>query len=276
MPNYRGLYVDNLSNIVGNATSETELLQYAQSKSFTTLSLYDIQKILHKGNITVVATDALAAFIKKARTNYGIQHIAGIAENADFFTNVISAYNSLRTDAAEKTDVYNMEFEFWNQPPIDQWYCTDYLAPAGLTCDTTGAYTFFKQEFAKIYTLAKKDNCTCETYIGKPTAIQAGKMLPFADRILVHAYVKDPVTAYDYTKQRLRDLAKAGHAKIIIIFSAEPEFSGQWLQLNAHEKAYAIYLDHYKKDLQSWKKNINLLGSQWYNYSNMRGFGGIT
>lgn len=276
MPNYQGLYVDNLCDILGNAALEDALLQFAQSKSFSTLSLYDIQKILQKGNITSPATDALAAFIKKARCEYGMMHIAGIAENTDFFKNVISVYNNLRTDANEKFDVYNMEFEFWNPEPIALYYCSDYLTPAGLACNTDGAFTFFKQQFTSLHALAKKDNCVCETYVGKPTAAQAKGMLPYADRILMHAYVTDPATAYNYTKQRLRDFANAGKANIMIIFSAEQEFSGMWLQTHDHKKAYEIFLAKYNADPQPWKKNITLLGYQWYNSTNFRGFSGIT
>ncbi len=269
MAAYQGLYIDGLSDILGEEQAESELLDFVKSHNFTTLSLYEIQKILHKGDISKETTDELASFISRARNEFGINHIAGIAENADFFTNVISKYNSVRGEAAEKMDVYNVEFEFWNDGPIYDFYCDYYLKPSGLPCDTSGAYTFFKTQFKDIHQLSVQDKCICETYVGWPAAQQAKEMLANANRILVHAYVTDPVEAFEYVKERLSYYGIAGKANIIIIFSAEPEFLGPWLNSNKPEEAYTIFLKNYNEDHSAWKKNIKLLGYQWYVYSEL-------
>ncbi len=269
MTQYKGLYVDNFSTILGNTAAENKLLTYAHNKGFTTLSLYDLHKILHKGSINAASTAALAAFNTRARTSFGIVHIAGIAENADFFTNVISAYNHIRPAANERIDVYNLEFEFWNQVTIDDYYCSDYLTPHKLPCTTDGAFTFYQQQFNAIHTLAQKDKCVCETYVGWPTGAQAKAMLPYADRVLIHAYVADPATAYAYVVDRLARYANAGNVNIIIIFSAEPEFSGPWLKTHSPDDAFKIFLTKYAMNPLPWKKKITLLGYQWFDYGYM-------
>ncbi len=268
--NYKGLYVDKLVEILGNDEAENNLLSYAKNNSFTTLSLYDIQKILHKDDITPDTTQSMADFIRKAKTTYGIQHVAGIAENADFFINIISNYNHVRNNADEKLDVYNVEFEFWNQTQIDDYYCDDYLKDCEFDCNPDGAYSFFKFQLLNIHELAQKDGCVCETYVGWPDAAQAKGMMPYINRVLIHAYVADPATAYDYTKERLHFYAQNGLVNIIIIFSSEPDFSGPWLNSHNEAEAFHTYLARYNADPQPWKKNITLLGYQWFDYSNMQ------
>jgi hypothetical protein len=266
---YKGLYVDNFAMKLGDNDAENALLTYAMNNGFTTLSLYDIQKILKKGNIDQDTTQALANFISKARTDYKVLHIAGIAENADFFTNVISRYNQVRNNAVEMIDVYNLEFEFWNQEEIDNNYCEDYLDSAGIDCNTDGAYSFYNAQLAFIHQLAKNDGCVCETYVGWPNETQANGMKPNFDRILIHAYVTDPASAYGYALDRLQYYAENDPVSIIIIFSSEPDFSGPWLAGRNEGDAYTAFLDAYNADPQPWKSNIKLLGYQWFDYGNM-------
>ena len=263
--NYKGLYVASWNDFLGIESSENHLLSYAAKNGFTTLTLYNIQKVLKKGEITTETTNQLAHFISKARTIYKIPHITAVAENADFFTNVISKYNHVRKNPSEAFDAYNVEFEFWNMDPIEQYYYEDYLKPLGLQCNTADAYKFFISQMKLVHTLAKVDGVKCETYVGSPTDIQAKGILPYIDRVLIHAYVKDPAISYAYCRDRLRYFGTAGKVNIIIIFSAEEEFSGPWLSQHKEPDAYQAFLKGYNVTPTTWKKNnITLQGYQWY------------
>ncbi len=263
--NYKGLYVASWNDFLGNEESENHLLSNAAKNGFTTLSLYNIQKVLHKGDITIETTNQLAHFISKARTKYKIPHITAVAENADFFNNVVSKYNHVRKNPTEAFDAYNVEFEFWNMTPIMDYYYEDYLKPLGLQCTTDDAYKFFISQMKLVHNLAKADGVKCETYVGSPTDVQAKGILPYIDRVLIHAYVKDPTTSYSYCRDRLRFFGMAGKVNIIIIFSAEDEFSWAWLRKHKETDAYQAFLKGYNVTPATWKRNnITLQGYQWY------------
>jgi len=278
--NYKGLYVDDFSAILGNKTRENNLLKYARDNGFTTLSLYDLQRILHPNMIDRANTMQLADFIYKAKTDYCIQCITAIGENADFFRDVISAYNHLRPQKDQKIDAYNLEFEFWNYIAIGVGkdnYCTNYLRYAGANCDVEGAFHFYMQQLARLHQLAVQDNCLCETYVGQFDEKKIKEMLPFLNRILIHAYVSNPSTSYQYTVERLMLFAGTNAVtNVIIIFSSEAEFSGPWLYAQDESAAFKIYRKSYGADNERFKSHVNLLGYQWFDYSNMPHIGSQT
>lgn len=264
---YKGLYV-NVSALIGYPVAQQHMLQYSRDNKFTTLSLYGIEKLLKKGNVTNATTKSLAAFIASAKTTYGITEVTGIGENFGFFTDVISKYNHVRTVPNERIDAYNLEYEFWNYATLynESNYCEYYLNPNNLPCNVDSSYTFYKSQLTKLNALAKADHCLCETYVGQPGTARAAEMRPLLDRVLIHAYVKDAKDAYSYTKDRLKQYATAGKTNVIIIFSAELDFMGGWVMAHNLEQAATAYKAAYDADIQPWKANINLLGYQWFDY----------
>ncbi|MCT4666178.1 MAG: hypothetical protein N4A45_13210 [Flavobacteriales bacterium] len=81
----RAMYVNDFANILGNVTTENELLTYAQNNGIKTLLLYDLHIINSNYNLLNPATNfILADFIYKAKTIYGVLDVAAIAENAFF------------------------------------------------------------------------------------------------------------------------------------------------------------------------------------------------
>ena len=268
----RSLYVDDFSSILGDLTAENELLSYSQSNGIETLLLYD----LHIVNANYTLSDAasngiLADFISKAKTNYGILTIGAIAENADFFTNVIDAYNNSRSNPDEKFDIYNLEFEFWVQSSTDPggYYCNTYLTPNGLPCTNDGAFQFFISTLQSIKNLATNNihPISTEAYVGWPTASQADSIGDNLDRLLLHAYVSDPTTSFNYAESRLIDFADGNpDLDVSIIFSSEPIFMQNWLLNNSMNAAEAIFTEDWQSASSAWVNNIDLVGFTYFAY----------
>ncbi len=270
----KGLYVDGFINILGNTQSEDSLLNYAQSNGFNYLALYDLHLVDAQYNMTNVSTiTPLANFIQRAKTQFNILKVGAVAENFWFFQNRVRVYNNAHSNPDQKFDVYNLEFEFWNTSTTGPsgYYCTTYLQPAGLTCDTAGGFSFYKNELRKIDSVATLDNLLSETYVGWPNAGQAHQIAGLCDRILLHSYVATDATDYSYTSTRLSYFAGAPSAPvdIIVIFSSESIFMGPWLTSNPETQAFSTYLAAFQNEPSTWVSGINLLGYQWFDYSNM-------
>lgn len=269
----KGLYVDKFNQILGNVQKEDSLLNYAQSQGFNYLALYNLWNIHTSASLTNTTTALpLANFINKAKTMFGITSVGATGESYWFFSNVIHIYNQQHSNPNHKFNVYNLEFEFWINSSVSTSgiYCTTYLQPQGFTCDTSGAFKFFKRELRRIDSLGNTVGVTSETYIGWPNAGQAKTIVQNCDRVLVSAYVNNQTTTYSYTRPRLMDLSGASvQAKVIPIFSAEPSFMGPWVQTNSPLQAFTNYSVNFSNETGSWKSNVALLGYQWFAYSFM-------
>lgn len=258
-PTYRGMYLNNLTSIIGNTTNENQVLRYAVDSGYNAMTIYDLPAI----NWTT-QSNTLAAFFSKLRTA-GITSIAGVVENTNTANN-IKAYNNSRTNASEKFNVINVEFEFWSTTSISNMYCGPYLTPGGYTCDTAGAFKYYKTLLAQVTSIAHSCGATSEIYVGWFNQGQAQQMFNLVDRILVHAYRTSPADVFAYTQTRLSYLAVAP-VTIGIIFSNESIFMGPWLLSNAQLDAWKKYLSDYNSSTAAWKSNVNLIGYQWFKWS---------
>lgn len=279
----KGLYVNDFKLIIGNTALENELLTYAQDSGFNYLILYNLYYI-HNNlfDITGAITSLpLSDFINKAKTLYGIHSVAGVGETYSSFGN-FHAYNQLHLgDPARQIDVYNMEFEFWNSSTTGPggYYCTSYLIPEGLSCDTASAFDFYLEEFCKLDSLCDAhDYISSETYIGNPTAGQCTQLSGCADRILAHYYRMSDVygdgsSIYNYKSDRLPALAAAAElSRVMPIFNCRPDFMEEWLLTNPQDQAMDTWLnglDGYNDDTGSWKTNTCVEGHVWYRYTCM-------
>ncbi len=221
----KGLYVDKFNLILGNIQKEDSLLNYAQNNGFNYLALYNLWNI-HTTAILTNTTSAqpLANFINKAKTLFGITSVGATGESYWFFSNVLHVYNQQHTNPNHKFNVYNLEFEFWINSSVNTGgiYCSSYLQPQGFSCDTSGAFKFFKRELRRIDSLGNMVGITSDTYIGWPNSGQAKAIVQNCDRVLVSAYVSNESITYSYTRPRLIGLASGTiQAKVIPIFSAE-------------------------------------------------------
>lgn len=269
MPQYRGLYVNSFQNILGNQTNEDKLLNYAIANRYNYLTLYGVDGINFSNTTN---TNNFAAFIKKAKTQYGILQIGVIGESSNFFLQTISPYNRLRTTNFEKVDVYNLEFEFWltssNGP--GGVYCTKYLSRNGFSCDTTGGFKFYMQELKKIKNIAQQDGMLSEVYVGWFNLGQASQIVAVVDRVLLHCYRVSDSDIYQYAKTRMSYLGSNNKiVNVMPIFSSEPSFMGPYLNTNTITKPFSVFNNYYTVETAPWKSNINIIGYQWFKYSDM-------
>jgi hypothetical protein len=271
----RSMYVDGFATILGDATAENTLLNFAAARGMESLLLYELHIVHANHDLTSTSSNqVLADFIYKAKNDYGILQVGAIAENAWFFENRIDAYNNTRTNPLEKFDIYNLEFEFWitNSVSPGQYYCTTYLQSGGFACDTSGGFDFFIQELAAIKTLATNNthNIRTEAYVGWPNAGQAEEIGNNLDQVLVHAYVSDPFTSFTYSDDRLIDFANGNpNLDVSIIFSSEPNFMQTWLENNSMISAENTFTTDWINGSTSWTSNINLVGFTYFTYSDL-------
>lgn len=271
--NSKGLYVDQFASILGNTAAEDSLLLYAQTNSFNYLALYQLHLVHAQIDLTDFSGSApMAAFISKAKTQYGITNVGAIGESYWFFENRIHIYNQNHPNADEQFDVFNLEFEFWQTTATGPsgYYCTSYLQPEGYTCDTAGAFDFFINDLRRIDSLAATEGHISETYVGWPTEGQCHAITATCDRVLVHAYVSNVNNLYGYTQTRLSYFGtSADTANLIIIFSSEPSFMGPWLMSNPEYTAWNLYSNDYANETAPWTSGIHMLGYQWFAYTDM-------
>ncbi len=276
----RGLYVNDFVDIIGNSAAEDELLAFAQQHGFNYLLCYNLYFIhTQKFSITdVESAQPLANFMRRARRDYGIQSIGVVGETARSFER-LEIYNQLYPDPAARFDVFNLEFEFWNQNMINEYYCDTYLSKNHLPCDTAGAFTYYHRQLVEIKQQATRARALTEVYIGKPTPDQCKKIGAICDRVLVHYYRSTPIynngnSIYNYNSYRLSALAPSqGILDILPIFGAGPQFMGEWIGQNSLSEAFSIYMDGqnaWNPKVEPWKNHLNIAGHQWYRYTDLR------
>ncbi|MGZ3863126.1 MAG: T9SS type A sorting domain-containing protein [Bacteroidia bacterium] len=270
--NVKGLYVDGFSSILGNTQREDSLLNYAQYNGFNYLALYDLWAVHTAHNLTTASTcTVLANFIQNAKQNYGIMQIGAIGENFFVFNNVFKVYNQQHTNPLQKFDVFNVEFEFWNTTTVSpgNYYCTTYLQP-NYSCDTAGAFAYYKKLIHQVDSLTNLTGIISETYVGWFNQGQAVTIANTVDRILLHDYISNYSSLYTYVQQRLQYIAARNSVTdIIAIFSAEPSFMGPWLNTHNVLTPYTDMQTALTNETGTWKQYINLKGYQWFAYSFM-------
>ena len=279
----KAMYVDGLKYIIGDYYKENELLQYAKDSGYDYLICYNINYIhKHIFDITDPTTaKPLSDFISKAKNSYGIKQVGAIGEKYSSF-DAIHDYNLDHINTPnQRFDVYNMEFEFWNSNSTGPggYYCTTYLQPRGLPCDTAGAFSFIYPELCKLDSLCDEyDWLHSEMYIGNPTEKQCAQVASCVDRVLVHYYRKSDVynngnSIYNYKKYRLKPLTDSTNfIHIMPIFSGEDNFMGPWLKSHSEERPYLTWLhgqNGWDDDTGAWKQKMNVDGYVWFTYTVM-------
>ena len=263
------MYIDGFDDIVGIASLENQLLQFALDSSYNYLALYSLQAL----NLSNVNTaNKVASFIKRARENYGVQYVGAVVESFSSIQNKIAPYNLNRTDDNEKFNVFNLEFEFWTTSSVNPggYYCTQYLLPNNCSCDSSGGFKFFIDQLHKIDSVANQQQVLSETYLGWFNQGQGQQIAQNADRVLLHAYRVDETSVYGYSKNRLSYLASNNTSLVVAaIFSAEPNFMGPWLASHTQLDAYTRYGADFAADNSSWKQYIDLQGYHWFDWGYM-------
>jgi hypothetical protein len=243
----RGMYVDELSSLLGNAAAENSLLQYALENDITYLALYVNSAML---------TNVLDSFVQLAKASYGIEQIGFIGEN----TNDFDSYIKYNNHYAGKADVLNLEYEYWNQTPRD--------------------LSGFLARLQYMRSIGIPQGLKVEAYVGWPSNSEMPQICALVDRLLVHCYVTNPSNAYTYGEPAYERWYSAGLATnrptLWPLFSCESSnnyseqpFMGDWLVANSLDAAEAIFMDSYSSDTNAMKYNAAILGFQYFSYDFM-------
>ena len=237
----RGMYVDRMDEVIRNRAYALSVLEFAKQKDITYLALY-----LNSSKMD----NALQEFIGLAKSIYEIKQIGFIGgDNVDFKR--FSIYNKTHT---LKADVFNLEYEYWNNKPRD-----------------------FDKFTSILKYMRSVDAPLIETYIGWATDTEIAELANLVDRLLLHCYVKDPVTAYGYGKSRIMAAGSSlNKLNIWPIFSMESSsfyddrpFMGDWVATHGMDKAQAIFLDGVKKETDKRLNNIVIDGFQYFSFGYM-------
>lgn len=274
--NVSGFYVNGFNTILGNTIREDSVLLFAQNNGFNYLTLYDVHIVNNLTPLTNTTTaQAFANFINKAKTQYSINEVGVAAENFWFFKNIIHIYNQQHSNPNQKVDVYNLEFEFWipSSTISGSYYCSNYLQPNAYSCDTSGAFKFYKNELRQIDSLANANGKKSEAYFGFFNNGQAKQIVQTGvDRVLLSIYITSAnysqTYQYGYIKPRLQALATASvNVNVIPLYSSEPSFMQTWVSANSFFTPYTNLNSSLTSETGTWKNYIQLDGIQWFAYS---------
>ena len=262
--NIRGFYLQDFDDYLGNSTEENKILAYAQGNGFNYILFYSLGQINWN---SATEKNQLAAFIHKAKTQYGIIQVGGVVEYAGYVSQKIIPYNNSRSRSTEKFDVINQEFEFWVKSSIANSYCSKFLNAAGYSCDTAGAFKFAIREFKKIDDLCAANGMISEYYIGWPNEGQMRQIASRADRMLLSAYRPTDSDIYRYSTKRMKYMATlGGTTKILTLLSAQSSYMGPWLNSHPVTRPYQTMKAALAAETGSFKNHIDLQGYQYFTY----------
>lgn len=264
----RGFYLQDVGDWLGSASDEDAILAYAQGNGFNYILFYDLGDINWSSS---TEKNQLAAFMRKARTQYGITEIGGVVEYAGYVTLKLLPYNQSRLDPMERFDVINQEVEFWVSSNVS-YYCTKFLQNAGFPCTQEGVWDFAWREFQAIDALCAANGMKSEVYLGWPDQGQMQDLASVADRILLSAYRPTDADIYVYSVKRMEYIASTPNlssAKVLTLMSAEPSFMGSWLNSHPQTQPYQTMDAALAAETRSFKNKIDLQGYQWFTYKHM-------
>jgi hypothetical protein len=269
----RTLFVDEFNIILGSPTKEDKLLSFAKSNNFTSLILYQLNKVDKRlPLIDPRKNNVLSEFIAKAKLKYDITSIGASGESASFFTNRIQVYNNSRSKPEEKFDVYNLEFEYWSKKASSDggYYCENYLRDNNQPCSRIGSFNYFINDLKELKRLSNESNHKVEidAYVGYFTKNEILEISNYCDRILLHTSGKSPKMCFSSAKKSLEILSKIkSKIKTSIFFSTRMNNMGYWLKFDSLDSGEANFFDVMKIKNSSLKKNINIAGFSYHTYS---------
>lgn len=270
----KGLYVDDFKNIIGNSVKEDALLNYAKSNDFNYLILYNTSAI-HRELYPLDKTagqEIWKHFIHLAKTKFNIQKIGVVGEKAASFFPAYEYNQSVKNNPLERIDVFNLEFEFWNQRlyKAGGYYCKTYLEKQGYACSNNGAFDFYLNQLKEMQKMKGDSPVEIETYIGNPTDEQLVAIAKIADHLLIHYYRTKIDNLALYKLKRLLILQGINpQLKIFPIFSSRENHLGPWLKTHQLDEVPKGFFNQLKTIKEINPQSLNIDGIIWYRYSSM-------
>ena len=276
----RGLYVNRFDDILGNRSLEDDLCRYVEESRINHLLFYSLHRLDFSDPGQM---NQLRSFISRLRTDYGVDYIGAVHESYEYFEYEIHPYNmDPATDVSARFNVLNLEFEYWSQSAIDNYYCERYLRPVGFPCTEDGAFMYVEKSL-KAMQMFKKElpELSTEVYIGWIEPWHAVKLSGIVDRVLPAIYrsanQQGEINLYQYDQQRerLRNLALGGEVRIVPIFNGSLNDIGPnlyaWLQ-DGHTvcEPWDHYLTAFIAESDTLIRNrITPEGYVWFKYFSM-------
>jgi hypothetical protein len=269
----RTLYVDNFNSILGNSAKEDKLLFFAKKNDFSTLMLYQLNKVDKRFSLSDPRrNNILAEFISKAKTKFSIQEIGASGECASFFTDTINLYNKTRNKADEKIDLYNLEYEYWSKKASgeDGYYCINYLEENKIPCNRAGSFKYFIANLKELRVLSKesKHDIKIMAYVGYYTKKEISQITKYCDRLIIHAYGKTPKLSFNSAKNSLTQLFKINSKiRASILLSTRMDKLGYWLKFESLGSCETQFLKEMNTVNINLRKKLNLDGFSYNSYS---------
>jgi hypothetical protein len=253
---YQGIYVDHYFEMAGDTAKENDLLRWCKKYGFNALTLYGMGKVLPAPQLR----NALADFIHRAKTAYGITQVSGVVTKAATVTGLIDSYNNDHRDVRNRLDYTNLELEWWNNAADFETYDADVRQ---------------MQEWG----LKQSPVVPNEEYIGwfknpeGEDSLMAAHLVQHSARILVHDYQRN--FTFSYLQSRLDYIGRAARAQgktmpVIIIFSPKPEFSYDFFAGHSFDDAWQWLTAAFRDAQFPGKDHIQLIGYQIYNQTYAR------
>lgn len=203
----RVMYVDRWHEIYADDAKMIQLGAFCRQQGITALNLYDLHRLI--GPKSRPLHDAIQAL--KAR---GGITVVNAAYSAAPQIAQIGDYN--KTYAGDLTGTVS-EIEWWQ---------------AG------GNWT----EASGLIHRAAQLGLEAWVYIGWPKPAEMEWLSRNVDVLAVHAYRQDGESPFEFTRERLTQMAAAQRLRgFVPIFSAEPDFMGPWLRTHALPAAETRY-----------------------------------
>ena len=253
---YQGIYIDKYAEMAGDVAKENDLLRWCQNYHFNVLTLYGMGTVLRSPKLH----PALADFIRRAKTSYGIKQVSAVVTKAATVTSLIDPYNNDRGNSRGRLDYTNLELEWWNKAADFETYDADLQQ---------------MQEWGRRQSPAVPN----EEYIGwfknpeGEDSLMAARLVQHSARILVHGYQKS--FTFSYLQSRLDWIGRAARAQgkimpVIIIFSPKQEFSYDYFAGHSFDDAWQWVTAAFRDAQFPGKDNIQLIGYQIYNQTYAR------
>jgi hypothetical protein len=250
---YRGIYIDGFNNFLGDTAIENTALAWCQKQGFKNLSLYGLYIVTNRRG----KYEALANFIKKAKTTYGMASVSAVHSTEAGFS-YSRSYNFSRYIPEEKFDAFTIENEWWLSNPECDFECTKSMIDH-LNNPTN-----------------PEDKLPNEVYIGwfnsKLGTAEPEFLVNNMNRILVHCYTDAP--RFSYTEERLTKMATAAKKlgkkpEIVMLFSAETDFMHAYFEKNkTFEIAYQEFMQQLIQKSPSLLNDLNFVGYKIFAYTN--------
>ncbi len=281
---YKGMYVYAIDSILSDPTGGAEniLLRYCRDSAFNAITISPGVLNLHT---SPTYTTKLAAFMKKARTRYGVKYIAAVVSDFATLLTEVHTYQMSRTDSLERFNHYNYEFEYWNDAYYKpaKGYCVNFLQPNGYACDSVGAWSYFAKNMKSVDSLAQVDNIKSTVYIGVSSkdTLKNRFVANTVDLVMLACYNADTSKLYmGHTVAKLTSYSKANHkVDVLPIFASLTKSVAENLKqyltgpapTGKHSEAsvLGIFMREYATLSPTIKSKINMVGYKWFKYGGM-------